>query len=95
MKARVFLKLYTNSNIQNSIMVLTFSALDWKYGFWTNLFQKIKIVSLSRNLVPRLKYADFNRNMQISIMIFTFSIFEHKYPSWTNFVQKFKIVCSK
>ena len=88
MKARVFLKLYTNSNIQNSIMVLTFSALDWKYGFWTNLFQKIKIVSLSRNLVPRLKYADFNHDLH-------FSVFEHKYPSWANFVQKFKIVCSK
>ena len=30
------------------------SALDWKYLFWANLDQKIKIVSLSGNLVLRL-----------------------------------------
>ena len=31
-----------------------FSVLDRKYPFWRNLVQKIKIVSLSWNLVPRL-----------------------------------------
>ena len=31
-------------------MVFTLFVLDWKYSFWTNLVQKIKIVSLSWNL---------------------------------------------
>ena len=31
-----------------------FSVLDQKYPFWANLLQKIKIVSSSWNLVPRL-----------------------------------------
>ena len=29
-----------------------FSVLDWNYAFWANLVEKIKIVSLSWNLVP-------------------------------------------
>ena len=44
----------TNSNIQNSKVVFTFSVLNRKYTIWANLVQKIKIVSLSWNLVPRL-----------------------------------------
>ena len=40
--------------MQNSIMVLTFSVLDQKYSFWTNLIQKFKIASLSCILVTRL-----------------------------------------
>ena len=39
--------------MQNSI-VITFFVLDRKHPFWANLVQKIKIVSLSRNLVPRI-----------------------------------------
>ena len=35
-------------------MVFTFSALGQKTPFWANLFNKIKIFSLSENLVPRL-----------------------------------------
>ena len=34
--------------------MFTFFVFDWKYPSWTNLVQKIKIVSLSRNLVPKL-----------------------------------------
>ena len=33
---------------------LKFVPLDWKYTFWPNLVQEIKIVSLSWNLVTRL-----------------------------------------
>ena len=29
-----------NWNIQNSMVVLTVSALDWKYPFWANLILK-------------------------------------------------------
>ena len=38
----------------NSMAVFTFSVLDGKHPFWANLVQKIKIVSFSWNLVPRL-----------------------------------------
>ena len=44
----------TNWNMQNSMVVSSFSIFDWKYPFWSNLIQKIKIASLSWNLVPRL-----------------------------------------
>ena len=45
---------YTNSNMQNSIVMFTFSVFDWKYPFWANLVQKVKIISWSWNLVPTL-----------------------------------------
>ena len=32
----------------------TCSVFNWKYPFWVNLVQKLKIISLSRNLVLRL-----------------------------------------
>ena len=40
--------------MQNSMVVFTFAALDQKYLFGANLVQKIKIASLSWNLLPRL-----------------------------------------
>ena len=43
-----------HSDIQNSMMVFTFFIFDQKYPFWTKLIQKIKIITLSWNLVPRL-----------------------------------------
>ena len=36
----------TNSNMNNSMMLFTFSLLEQKDPFWANLVQKIKIVSL-------------------------------------------------
>ena len=44
----------TDSNMQNSMAMFTFSALDRKYPIWANLTQKVKIVKFSWNLVPRL-----------------------------------------
>ena len=44
----------TNSNMHNSVVVFPFSVLHRKYRFLPNLVQKIKIVSLSWNLLPRL-----------------------------------------
>ena len=44
----------TNSNMQNSMVMFTFSVFDQKYPFWGNLVQKVKIISWSWNLVPRL-----------------------------------------
>ena len=53
----------TNSNMQNSMVMFTFSVFYQKYPFWVNLVQKIKIVSFSTNL-----------NMQTSVVVVTFSI---------------------
>ena len=33
----------TNSNMQNSMVVFTFSVLDGKHHFWANLVQKMKM----------------------------------------------------
>ena len=45
----------TNSNMQNSMVPFIFSILDRTQIFWgANLLQKVKIASLSLNLVPRL-----------------------------------------
>ena len=44
----------TNSNMQISMVMLTFSVFDWKHPVWANLVQKMKIVSLGWNLVSRL-----------------------------------------
>ena len=43
-----------SSNIQNTMVMFPFSVFDPKYLSWINLVQKIKIVSLSWNLVSRL-----------------------------------------
>ena len=40
------LKLVPNLNMQNSMVMFTFSVLERKYHFWANLVLKIKIVSL-------------------------------------------------
>ena len=48
-----FLSCY-NLNMQDSMVMFTFSVFDQKYPVWVNLVQKIKIVSLSRNLLPVL-----------------------------------------
>ena len=40
--------------MQNSMMLLTFFVFDWKYSFWANLVQKVKIISFIWNLVPKL-----------------------------------------
>ena len=47
---------YTNSNMQNSMVMFTFYIFSRKYHFWANLVQKIKIVSLRWNLI--LQYQD-------------------------------------
>ena len=47
--------------MENSMVVFAFSVLVRKHPLWANLSQKIKIVSLSWNLLPRLiEYVEFN-----------------------------------
>ena len=43
----------TNSNMENSMVMFIFSLFDWKYP-WANLLQKVKIISWSWTLVPRI-----------------------------------------
>ena len=38
---------WTNLRMLNSMVLFTFSVLDWKHHFLTNWVQKIKITSLS------------------------------------------------
>ena len=45
---------YSNSNMQTSMLMFVLSVFDWKYPFWVNLVQKVKIMSWSRNLVAGL-----------------------------------------
>ena len=48
--------------------------------FWQIWSKKVKIVSVSINLVPRLIL-----NMESSIALFTFSVLGRQQPFWTNF----------
>ena len=45
---------YTNLNMQNLMVNFIFFVFEWKYLFWANLVQKIKILTLSWNLVPTI-----------------------------------------
>ena len=58
---------HTNSNMQNSMVVFTFSVSEGKCSFWANLVQKVKIINLSWNLVPTLI-----RIWRIQWLMFTF-----------------------
>ena len=60
--------------MQNSLVILTFPALDWKYRFWGNLIQKDKIVYLMHFLVLRLIWI-----CRIEYRELTFSVFDWKY----------------
>ena len=71
------------------MVVFPFSVLNGKHLFWANLVQKIKIVSLSWNMVP---IQINNLNMQNSMVVFTFSVWEWKHSFGVNLVEKFNIV---
>ena len=77
----------TNSNMQNWMVMLTFSVFDRKHPFWVNLVEKSKIVSLSWNLVSRLIQI-WRNQWWCSLFLFL----SRKHPFWTNLVQKMKIV---
>ena len=59
-----------NSNISNSIVVLTFSDLNGKHPFYSNLMRNKKFVNLNWNFLIRLTK---NLNMQNPVVVFTFS----------------------
>ena len=57
-----------------------FFVWGWKYPFWTNLIQKIKVISLSWNLILRLIQI-----WRIQWWCSFFSVFDWKYPFWGEF----------
>ena len=67
--------------MQNLMMVFTFSVFDWKYLFWRNLVQKIKIFNL--------------KNVFFTLEIITsafFVITTLKYKDHPNFYQFFLLL---
>ena len=57
------------------MVVFTFSVLDRKHPFWANLFQQIRIVSLSWNLIPRLIRISRIHCWRSLFLVYTKSIF--------------------
>ena len=47
--------------MQNSMRVISFSVLEWRYSFLENLVQKNKIASLRRNLLPAISFTKYLR----------------------------------
>ena len=45
---------YTNSNMQNSMVMFIYFVFDWKYPFWANLSKKSKLSVEVEILVPWL-----------------------------------------
>ena len=68
--------------MENSIVMFTFFIFCRKYPVWDNLAQKIKVVSLRWNFMPRLIQWCW-----IQWCFSVFFVFERKRPSWTNLVQ--------
>ena len=73
--------------MQNSVVIATFSVLEWENLFGANLVQKTKIVPLNWNLVPRLI-----RICRIQ-WCGSFYVLDLKYHFLANLVQKIKIPC--
>ena len=77
---------YTNLSMKSLTVVFTFSVIYRKYPFCVNLVQKIKIISLSWDLVLRLIWI-------CTIQWWcSFFVFDWKYPFLANLVQKIKFV---
>ena len=73
------------SNDHGRTRKCNFSVLDRKYLFWAYLVHKIKIASLSWNLVTWLMRTCRTGGVH-------FLCFRPEIPFWTNLVRKFKIV---
>ena len=63
--------------MQSSMVPFTFLAFDGKYPCKLSLFPKIKIVSLSWNLIPtQLEYVNFNSDANFLFFLTGNTIFE-------------------
>ena len=77
----------TNSNMQDSMVMFTFSIFHWKCPFWDNLVEKLKIVSLKWILIASLIQIC---RIQWHCLLSLFST--RNQPFCANVVQKFKVV---
>ena len=68
--------------------MLTFSVLDRKHPFGTDLVQKGKIICLICNLTSKFKYVKFNGDVHLSCLGL-------ETPFLGNFCTKSKKCCSK
>ena len=77
------LKFGTDNNLimLNLMVISTFSVLNGKHHFWTNLFQKSKFFWLRGNLVHRLWYIQIFWIWRWLFIIF-FSVLDRKYSFW-------------
>ena len=65
----------SNLNVQNSVVMFTFSNFDRKYPFWVNFSPKTK------NCQFILKFGTWtNPNLQKAMAMFNFSTFDWNYP---------------
>ena len=68
----------TNSNVQNSMVMFTFSVFDQKYPFLGKLVAKLQ------NYFFKGKFGTYtDSNVQNLMLMLTFSVFALKYPFWT------------
>ena len=78
---------WINLNMQNLMVMFIFSFFDQKYSFLVNLVQKVKVVSLSWNLVLKLIWI-----CRIQWRCSLFAFFWLEIPSLGKFDSKFDIV---
>ena len=77
---------YTNSNMQNSVVVFTFSALDRDSFFLANLVGK------GKNSLFKLKFGTkTNYNFSTIQSMFILSVIDQKYPFLVNLLYKSKL----
>ena len=74
---------WSNPNMRNSVVMFTFSVFDWKYPFCANLVQKIKIVNLILNMVPKLIQI-----CRVKKVMCTLSVLDWKHHFWANLAPK-------
>ena len=75
---KVKLDTYTNTNIQNLMMLFTFFVFDWKHRSWANLVQIVNIYSFFlfpirnaffwKNLVQKVKIFSLTLNLLLSLI---------------------------
>ena len=75
----------TDLNMQNLMVVFISFWFRWEIAFWANLVRKIKIVTLSWNLLPRLIWSGAVK----------FSCFCWKYPFEANFILEAEVCYHK
>ena len=75
--------IFTNSNMENLIVMFIFSVFDWKY-----LFCALFLFSTEKPNIRRI----CSKKLKNSMMMFTFSVLDRQQLFWAQLVQKIRIV---